>query len=146
MHKTKDCLFVTQTTEMGEQGEQAHRLSTSSFLGALAPWLQNAVCSCYLRTKSPCSQISLLIFLVCECILHAPIHAEGHQKRLKAGTTVKHVNTPCLCSARSPRTCIPFVFQANLLHISQITMGFAAPPALPQIARWPRESWLLLGK
>lgn len=76
-------------------------------------------------------QFSLLIFLVCECILHAPIHTQGHQKRSKEGTTVKGVNTPRLCSVHSPRPCIPFVFQANFVE-RQIMLGFAASPAVPQ--------------
>lgn len=91
--------------------------------------------------QSPCSQFSLLIFLAFECILHTPIHAHVREKILKAGMTA---NPPFLCSAQSPGTGIPFVFQANLLHIFQFTMGFATPPALPQVARWSWVSWLFL--
>lgn len=145
MHKTKDYLFVTQTMEMNEQGKQAHRPPTPAL-----SWV-HLLNTCRTQSAPAIREHSLhvhsfLVFLLSECILHAAIHAQGHQKRLKAGAPAKHVSTPCLYSAQSPRPHIPFVFQANLLHISQITMGFAAPPVLPQVAYWPRESWLLLGK
>lgn len=142
--QTEGCLFVIQNMDMGEQGE--HIDPTSSFLAVLAQWLQNTVCSCCLWTQSQCSWVSLLVFLVCGCILYTPIHAQGQQMRLNTGTTVKHVNTSYVSSAWPSSARIPRVFQANLLHISQITMGFTALPGLPQGTGWPRESCFLLGK
>lgn len=98
-----------------------------------------ADCSLFLLSVNtiPTQIFCLLIFLVCECILHLLIHARGHRRSLTARQW--RVRTPGAFTrpGHPEHAHIPLVCRDNLLRSSQIAVAFAAPAVIPPVAHRP---------